>query len=121
MVRLKGVGRSPLSVARMGLLAVGPERNQDKVSGKQGGGGERKRQNKWIRQGKINCDLFCVDFCGNNFMSSVMFLCVWCVLFLPSKISNMSNSFSVWKLSKVMVTLYPFSTVTLHEHIWRLG
>lgn len=41
--------------------------------------------------------------------------------FLPSKISNTSNSLSVWKLSKVMVTLYPFSTVTLQEHICRLG
>lgn len=38
MVRLKGVGRSPLSVARVGLLAVGPEETN--------GGGARKTKEK---------------------------------------------------------------------------
>lgn len=43
-MRLKGVGRSPLSVAKVGLLAVGPERDRDKVRGKRGVGREKKRE-----------------------------------------------------------------------------
>lgn len=51
-MRLKGVGRSPLSDARVGLLAVGPERDHDRVRGQWGGGRERKETMRTKSQNK---------------------------------------------------------------------
>lgn len=48
-MRLKGVGRSPLSVAKVGLFAVGPERDQVKEKKMGGAGREAKRINKTVK------------------------------------------------------------------------
>lgn len=58
-MRLKGVGRSPLSVARVGLLAVGPEGDQDRDRGK--AGREKERETKTMIE--IKQFAFVILFC----------------------------------------------------------
>lgn len=49
---LKGVGKSPLSVARVGLLGVGPEREDDKKLGEK----KTVTKNKWDSGNVIGFD-----------------------------------------------------------------
>lgn len=46
VVRLKGVGRSPLSVARVGLLAVGPGRDKVRSGERNTERGKRAKKDK---------------------------------------------------------------------------
>lgn len=111
MVRLKGVGRSPLSVARVGLLAVGPER----VRGRRGEGTERKKERQKMNETvKIYCEFFyvgslyfchkCVQFSQGDHVSSqplysfecvCVCVCVRVCLFTIKNLQHVKLSLSV--------------------------